>query len=323
MPRIVYLDQNHWITLAQARRAPEKIQNEEEGEAADQLWQLATTGLVRLPLSFAHLGETAHAGNGQRRRDLAETMLEAYDGWHMMHPLAITRHEFQAAFGGPALTPEDVFTTAANSPFSTYTPDPRERASDSARRSLAELTWRAAWSCTLLEDTLSEEEAEAAARSVDRWTEALTNLAKLAADSRIGEDRGLAALQLIEGFQEEIALAAMRAGLSPTEMHDQLTEDPTALIARMPSGGRGLEIVHARLRNATDKWTRNDMNDLYFLAPAAAYAHYVVAEKKTGNYLMSSTGRTTPGASVHLNLRSLLKQLREDMQAGVESAQSM
>lgn len=323
MSRVVYLDQNHWITLARARRAPEKIRNEEEREAADQLWQLATTGLVRLPLSFAHLAETAHAGNGQRRRDLAETMLEAYDGWHMMHPLAITRHEFQAAFGGPALTPEDVFTTAADSPFSTYIPDPCERASASARRSLAELTWRAAWSCTLLEDTLSEEEAEAAARSVDRWTEALTNLAKLAADSRIGEDRGLAALQLIEGFQEDIALAAMRAGLSPTEMHDQLTEDPTALIARMPSGGRGLEIVHARLRNATDKWTRNDMNDLYFLAPAAAYAHYVVAEKKTGNYLMSSTGRTTPGASVHLNLRSLLKQLREDMQAGVESAQSM
>ncbi|MEU3262002.1 hypothetical protein ABZ694_30160 [Streptomyces albidoflavus] len=323
MSRIVYLDQNHWITLARARRAPGKIPNEEEREAADQLWQLATTGLVRLPLSFAHLGETAHAGNGQRRRDLAETMLEAYDGWHMMHPLAITRHEFQSAFGGPALTPEDVFTTAADSPFSTYTPDPRERASDSARRSLAELTWRAAWSCALLEDTLSEEEAEAEARAVDRWTGALTDLAQLSVDSPIGEDRGRAALHLVANFQEEIALAAMRAGLSAAEMHDQLIEDPTGLIARMPSCGRGLEIVHGRLRNATDKWTRNDLNDLYFLAPAAAYAHYVVAERKTGNYLMSSTGRTTPGASVHLNLRSLLKQLREDMQAGVESAQSM
>ncbi|WP_186782531.1 hypothetical protein [Streptomyces sp. CBG9] len=323
MPRIVYLDQNHWITLAQARRAPEKIPNEEEREAADQLWELATTGLVRLPLSFAHLGETAHAGNGQRRRDLAETMLEAYDGWHMMHPLAITRHEFQAAFGGPALTSEDVFTTAADSPFSTYTPDPRKRASDSARRSLAELTWRAAWSCALLEDTLSEEEAEAEARAVDRWMGALTNLAQLSVDSPIGEDRGRAALQLVAGFQKEIALAAMRAGLSAAEMHDQLIEDPTALIARMPSCGRSLEIVHARLRNATDKWRRSDMNDLYFLAPAAAYAHYVAAEKKTGNYLMSSTGRTTPGASVHLNLRSLLKQLRQDMQVGVESAQSM
>ncbi|MFJ4378101.1 hypothetical protein ACIP28_07655 [Streptomyces albidoflavus] len=62
---------------------------------------------------------------------------------------------------------------------------------------------------------------------------------------------------------------------------------------------------------------------MYFLAPAAAYAHYVVAENKTGNYLMSSNSRTTPGASVHLNLRSLLTQLRQDMQPGVESAQSM
>lgn len=323
MSRIVYLDQNHWITLAQARRAPEKIPNEEEREAADQLWQLATTGLVRLPLSFAHLDETAHAGNGRRRRDLAETMLEAYDGWHMMHPQVIMRHEFQAAFGGPALTPEDVFTTAADSPFSTYTPDLREGASDSERGSLAELTWRAAWSSTLLEDTLSEEEAKAAARSVDRWTEALTNLAKLAADSPVGEDRGRAALHMVAGFQEDIALAAMRAGLSTAELHDQLTEDPTGLIARLPCCGRALEIVHARLRNSTDKWTRSDLNDLYFLAPAAAYAHYVAAEKKTGNYLMSSTGRTIPGASVHLNLRSLLKQLGEDMQAGVESAQSM
>ncbi|WP_329580158.1 hypothetical protein [Streptomyces sp. NBC_01361] len=59
-----------------------------------------------------------------------------------------------------------------------------------------------------------------------------------------------------------------------------------------------------------DKWVNHDLNDLYFLACAAGYADYVVAEKKTGHLLRNANRTLTePRASVHLNLRSLVHAL--------------
>ncbi|MGA5421959.1 hypothetical protein [Streptomyces lavendulocolor] len=121
MATIVYLDQCHWITMARARVARHKVQVPEELQAADALWARAERGLIRLPLSSAHLVETVHAGSKERRRHLAEAMLDAYGGWHMVNPLVVRRHELISALGGGrALGAGDVFTSAAGSPFSNY-----------------------------------------------------------------------------------------------------------------------------------------------------------------------------------------------------------
>jgi hypothetical protein len=59
-----------------------------------------------------------------------------------------------------------------------------------------------------------------------------------------------------------------------------------------------------------DEWVNHDLNDLYFLACAAGYADYVVAEKKTGHLLQNANrALPEPRASVHLNLRSLVHAL--------------
>ncbi|MFE4441483.1 hypothetical protein [Streptomyces sp. NPDC056820] len=39
------------------------------------------------------------------------------------------------------------------------------------------------------------------------------------------------------------------------------------------------------MRNASDRWVNNDLNDLFYLACATGYADHVVAEKKTGRFL--------------------------------------
>ena len=96
-PPIIYLDQCHWITLAQAQFTRRKILSSNELAAADFILKAASDGRIRLPLSVAHMVETAKAGNGPRRQQLADTMLSAYDGWHMNNPITVRGEEMARA----------------------------------------------------------------------------------------------------------------------------------------------------------------------------------------------------------------------------------
>ncbi|MDG9709375.1 hypothetical protein [Streptomyces sp. DH10] len=313
MGKVVYLDQNHWVTMARARIVPEKIQVAEERQAADMLWKMVDAGQVRLPLSSAHLVETAHAGTKDRRRQLAQTMLDAYGGWHMLNPLVVRRYEFIGAFGGAALTASDVFTTAAESPFFDYAPTIGTSASVETSLRMSDIVWRAAWASTLLEETLPQEEQDATNAVIERWAAVPTTLAESLRSHPADRDmRMVAAMYMLDDLKVEIAQACVLAGISAVDLSTHLApEKAVGFFSRLPFNGRVLEVTQARLRNASDKWVRNDLNDLLFLACAAGYADHVVAEKKTGRFLQGSEKAVTgPGASVHLNLRSLIRDLQ-------------
>lgn len=120
-PVVVYLDQNQWIKLAQARFSPQKILSAHELGAADAVLRAMEAGTIAVPLANAHLVETAHAGTGQRRKQLADTMLNGYGGWHMRHPLDVRRHELidvlqrhRGLTSSPRLR---VFSRAPGTPF--------------------------------------------------------------------------------------------------------------------------------------------------------------------------------------------------------------
>lgn len=70
---VVYLDQLHWISLAQQLWAPERVRQSER-EAAEKLIALARQQRILLPVAGAHLTEMAPVA-GRRRRDLAATIL--------------------------------------------------------------------------------------------------------------------------------------------------------------------------------------------------------------------------------------------------------
>lgn len=313
MTKIVYLDQNHWVTMAQARIAPGKIQRADERQAADELWGLVTTGQVRLPLSSAHLVETVRAGDRERRRDLAKVMLDAYDGWHMMNPLVVRRYEFVGGFGGPAPTVADVFTIAAESPFFTYVPAIGNAARGQAQPlATTSAIWRAVWASLLLGETLSKEELDTTTDIIKRWAAVPAALAQHLRDHPEEHDMRLVTVAyLIGDFKADIAQAGVLGGISNEELVNHLQpENVVGFFNRLPFTGRVLEVVQARLRNTADKWVNNDLNDLFFLACAAGYADHVVAEKKTGHYLREADKLTAPGASVHLNLRTLVETLQ-------------
>ncbi|MFE4687516.1 hypothetical protein ACFRNJ_43230 [Streptomyces sp. NPDC056721] len=323
MAEVIYLDQNHWVTMARARVAPEKIQGVEERQAAEELWELATKKVVRLPLSSAHLVETAHAGTKERRHDLAKAMLEAYDGWHMLNPLVVRLHEFAGAFDGRKLTAEHVFTTAPQAPFSDYQleidrPD-AAASTGAARLGMADVVWRAMWSSLLLEETLAKGERDATHKVVAGWAAAASHLAQGLREHPAERDmRLVAATYMLNDHKMELARAGQLAGHSPAEMMAFLQpEKLVEFFSRLPFTGRVLEVIQARLRNASDVWVNNDLNDLYFLACAAGYADHVVAERKTGTFLQGADKTLgTPRASVHLNLRSLVGALKSSAVGG-------
>ncbi|MFJ9968695.1 hypothetical protein [Streptomyces avermitilis] len=313
MTKVVYLDQNHWVTMARARVAPEKIQVAEERLAADALWELVAAGQVRLPLSSAHLVETAHAGTKDRRRHLAQAMLDAYDGWHMLNPLVVRRYEFVSAFGGTALTSRDVFTTAAESPFFNYTPTIGSAASGAAQSRMADVVWRAAWTNVLMEETRPKEDQNATKAVVERWAAVPATLAQYLREHPAERDmRMVAARYMLDDLKVEIAQACALAGTSTEELSNHLSpEETVSFFTRLPFNGRVLEVTQARLRNASDRWVNNDLNDLFFLACAAGYADHVVAEKKTGRFLQDADkALAAPRASVHLNLHSLIHEIQ-------------
>ncbi|MFC8878031.1 hypothetical protein [Streptomyces ardesiacus] len=317
MTKVVYLDQNHWITMAQARFAPEKIQKTEELEAAKALWELAIAGQVRLPLSMAHLVETAHAGTKSSRRRLAQAMLDGYGGWHMLSPLVVRRYELVSAFRGTTLTAKDVFTTAANSPFFNYIPSigrgPR------SKNHLEDLSWRMAWADALMEEKLPDEELAASNAVIEQWATALSTLAQYLRDHPEDRDMRLVTAAHMLGDQRmDIAQALSLAGIEEKDVSAHLNAGTVVdFFTRLPFNGGVLEVTQARLRNASDKWVRNDLNDLFYLACAAGYADYVVAEKKTGTFLQhAARTHATARALVHLNLRSLIRDLQTPQDVG-------
>src|SRR5436309_6667980 len=123
-PPIVYLDQCHWITLAQAQFAKHKIHSADELAAADFILKAARDGRIRLPLSGAHMVETAKAGNGMRRHQLADTMLFAYNGWHMNNPITVRGEEMAQALTQQeaSLDRDQVFNQHPGTPFGIDTP---------------------------------------------------------------------------------------------------------------------------------------------------------------------------------------------------------
>src|SRR4051812_41342989 len=84
---VVYLDQLHWISLAQRVWAPERLR-ESERDAAETLIALARERQVVLPLAGAHMTELAPVA-GRRRRDVAATILGLSRGWQMQNPARI------------------------------------------------------------------------------------------------------------------------------------------------------------------------------------------------------------------------------------------
>jgi hypothetical protein len=112
---IVYLDQNHWSTLAAVRHG-ERPARAEEVEPAQRLMQLVEDERLLRPVSAGHLVETMPL-HGTRRVALAATVLALGRGWQMRNPLHVRLDELACALAGSAPTIGEVFAPGADGFF--------------------------------------------------------------------------------------------------------------------------------------------------------------------------------------------------------------
>jgi hypothetical protein len=114
--------------------------------------------------------------------------------------------------------------------------------------------------------------------------------------------------RLLGDFRTEIARAAIAAGLSPQQNAAWLAQADEALES-MPYVRTLREVLFSRLSNADDHWSGNDLADSQFLCCAAAYADFVAAERKFGDYLQRARRRYTDNAVTEVRLPSLVEKL--------------
>lgn len=110
---VIYVDQNHWSTLANTLHDPARVPVARRA-IAERLIALAQQRRLILPMSAAHLSETCQWADDDRRYRLALTILQLSAGWQMRDPLTLRRHEIQqsllARVGRSLLPTRDAFT---------------------------------------------------------------------------------------------------------------------------------------------------------------------------------------------------------------------
>lgn len=306
---VVYLDQLHWVALAQARYAPSKL-SKGVLEAATTVMELAQQRKILLPMSGAHFTEIAPT-YGQRRRDFAITLLHLSRGWQMRNPIRIRGAEYRASMIGEEPAATNVFTLEPGVLFAAG-PKPPEMNDLNGPADLIDMIERvvavsAVYSTLLEGEAIDMSEGHAAA---ERWAAGFPPLAEYMREQKtpVEDARLNTYARFLSDQQPEIAAAAGEVKLS-SDAFTAWLDGLSSGLPTMPYLGRLAETLFIRLRNADEKWRRNDLNDMNFLCAASGYADYVVAEAHASEYLRRAEKKVRPGATVVRRLSDLAETL--------------
>jgi hypothetical protein len=280
----VYLDQNHWSTIAAAREGRGSI-TVEQARAAEVLVGLVEDRRILLPVSGGHLVESTPL-YGDRRVALATTVLQLGRGWRMRNPLRVRAEEIARGVQGDRPLASGVFAPDVSEIF------PSETAASAALQ--GELDPLAVLSKVVpailgIYDAVVDRQAipdEGGTAQAQAWAQ---KWADIAAKVHAGGEpasmvRRVAYASLILDLPDALAEVAGVIGISVHEVLDLLTADMD-LLSRMPFLAQMNQLLFARLRNAEQRWEANDLIDIMFLSCAAGYADVLVGERATIGYL--------------------------------------
>jgi hypothetical protein len=307
---VIYLDQNHWVTLAQHVHAPNRVPAADR-DPAGELVALARSGAVILPLSAAHLRETASIG--KHHRDMAMTMLALSRGWQMRNPLRVRSRELEAAISGAEPRCEAVFTLEPDVVFDDSTPVPTPQdfppVWQEMHRRVVSATANVA---AMLEEDDPAEDPGAAERQ--RWLNAYRAHVRRVQEQKLDQEktRTVAHATLLADLHAETKKAAQLAKVNDDALGAWITDRSAADYERAPQLRTLEDVLYHRLRNPDDRWQGNDLLDMHFLSCAAGYADLVVAEKKFGDYLNRTRRRYPANAEVVGTLADAIATLADE-----------
>ena len=304
---VVYLDQRHWITLAQRLHNPDAIAQADH-RPAERLIELSRSKMLVLPLSSANLWEIAPTG--RHRRDVALTMVELSRGWQMRDPVSVRGQELRRAMAGdsPARA-EGVVTLKPGAIFNDDYPALEDAGVPDDWRMLFErVTTSQASVAALLQDQ-PPEEAEKRRSIAAAWAEPFHRVAIHMRDAKTPrEHKRINALgSLIGDLRTELAEAAHAVGMGEERFAAWLGDEFDEAVETMPYVRTLREVFSLRLSNADDHWTGNDLADSQFLCCAAAYADFVAAENKFGDHLRRTQRRYPDNAVTVTTLAGLVQ----------------
>jgi hypothetical protein len=292
---VIYLDQNHWITLARQLWAPEKVLKRER-DAAVELIEMARGGVVILPISSANLTEMTPA-DGAFRRNLGLTMLQLSRGWQMRNPVHVRRAELRSFFAGESPAAANVITLAPSVLFAGQNPLASPQPRDPFTVFLQRISEVSAIYQVAVEDEKipSPEGLERA----EAWAQEQRRFALLLREDKVSPANAqhYAAARLIHDLAEDVLAATRTSGLSEDEVKKWLADGLDDGVNTMPSLGVLHRTIYDRVKNAEAKWEANHFNDIQFLSCATAYADVVVGEKETSEHLKHAQ-RGRAGATI-------------------------
>lgn len=290
---VVYLDQNLWSTMADWRYRRRSVA-EDEARACSRMASLVERGELILPASAANLVETGPLF-GQRRVHHAATLLEFSRGWQMRNPLHVRVEELTRAVAGIHPRAADVFTPNADVTFDELG-DPVDHESTPPTGFTQEIQRTVALYDTMLDPVAIPDEGGQAAAKALGWAHAFQRLARQLQADRANPSvtRSVIREALVLDLTADIGHACVNTRSDPKGVLDCLLDDDV-FGDSMPFLGRLRHLLFARVRNAGQRWRKNDLMDCHSLACAAGYADHVAGEKSAIGYLRQNpTHRAAP-----------------------------
>jgi hypothetical protein len=310
---VVYLDQNHWSTLANTIHAPKLVGRPGELEAARHIIELARARTIILPMSAAHMSETSKWTNNDARYRLALTILQMSAGWQMRDPLDVRRFELRQAltstFKNRRLHEPMVFTLEPDAIHGeTRDSQPYEPPSDFPEEAAFAVRTLTCISGDF--DTMLDAEPVAMGESPG-WVETLQQftdwLAQEPRDRYLRRQR--TNLLFITDLSRELPEEALRAGITPDQMSDWTRQRSDTDFAALPSLGLFREVLREKLLNPGTRWESNDLTDIMYLTCAAGYADHVVGENSLTGQMEQGLRRLERPINVHRSLSQLAEAL--------------
>lgn len=311
----VYLDQGHWSTIAKTLVRPGDV-SAADTDAVARLSELAYDGGIILPLSSATLQETAQLF-GERRHEVGVAIAALSHGWQLMDPVTVRTQEFTTWFAhrlaiAPPAFRMPVVTLVPGAVFGDRIHQlSRFGASAGTQELLDALTWPAVMLSILLDPEAILDVPPA------RWAQANQDFARRVA--RLPKARRQAATTAAAiADNEKLMRTALTLLGNPDELVNRLGSEGLAQAVRTTEfGGLYTDLMSERLRDPNRVWRTNDLNDMMFLACAAAYCDHVVAERQTGRQLQRIQARTGLRQSVVTSLPDVVAALEKE---GVQTA---
>ncbi|WP_156892830.1 hypothetical protein [Corynebacterium sputi] len=307
----VYLDQNHWRTVADAVRNPDRVEDPDERLAAQDLIRLATDAGIVLPLSAGHLIETAGL-NGHRRYEIGVVMAQLAGGWQFRNPLDLWKYDCEVSIRehlglteeAPVLHP---IVTEPGALFRRDTSLGITEKSSEQDKFMAMLTMP-----SVVLDILTDPD-RIPKDPLSKWvTHHASITEQIHGEGLPKEQRRRLARRRYWNENISFYKAAYRRLTRTADFPTFSDSELSRLFSTQPMVGLVSELFIRRFTDHMTKWRRNDLVDMFHLSSAAGYANYVCAEGHTGTQLRDAQRALGRPETVFTNLNDMVTAIRRD-----------